>query len=170
MSAYLDGLRQKRNCDFCRESFGSTGDHLITPNGGSAGRAGWRAVLPNEKHEFSASCWAAEMITIRFAGWISGRILNLQPDIQKLLSNKNRIRIRISETLLSIFRGFRLLEIVAHCTIIHLLSSEASCQPSAPWLRDCLWCNLWTVEWVMPSLSAWICSWCGKVGLSFSVH
>jgi len=50
------------------------------------------------------------MITIRFAGWISGRIVSLQPDtdIQKLLSNGNRIR--ISETLLSIFLGFRLLE------------------------------------------------------------
>jgi len=52
------------------------------------------------------------MITIRFAGWISGRIVSLQPDadIQKLLSNGNRIRIRISETLLAIFLGFRLLE------------------------------------------------------------
>jgi len=47
----------------------------------------------------------SEMITIRFAGWISGRIVSLQPDtdIQKLLSNGNRIRIRISETLLSMF-------------------------------------------------------------------
>jgi len=47
------------------------------------------------------------MITIRFAGWISGRIVSLQPhtDIQKLLSNGNRIRIRISETLWSMFRG-----------------------------------------------------------------
>ena len=60
------------------------------------------------------------MITIRFAGWISGSIVSLQPDpdIQKLLSNGNRICIRISETLLSIFRGFRLLEKVAHCKII----------------------------------------------------
>ena len=87
--------------------------------------------------------WGTEMITIRFAGWISGRIVSLQPDkdIQKLLSNGNRIRIRISETLLSIFRGFRLLQKGAHCTIIHLLSSEAPFQPSAPWLRVCLWCN-----------------------------
>jgi len=55
---------------------------------------------------------ASEMITIRFAGWISGRIVSLQPDtdIQKLLSAGNRIRIRISETILSIFLGFRLLE------------------------------------------------------------
>jgi len=47
--------------------------------------------------------FATEMITIRFAGWISGRLVGLQPDtdIQKLLSNGNRIR--ISETLLSIF-------------------------------------------------------------------
>jgi len=74
------------------------------------------------------------MITIWFAGWISNRIMSLQPDkdIQKLLSNGNRIRIRISEMLLSIFRGLTLLEKVVHCTIIHLLSSEASFQPSAP--------------------------------------
>jgi len=79
--------------------------------------------------------------------WISGRIVSLQPDkdIQKLLSNGNRKRIRLSETLLSIFRGFRFLEKVAHCTIIHLLSSEASFQPTAPWPRVCLWCNLWSV-------------------------
>jgi len=71
--------------------------------------------------------FATEIVTIRIAGWISGRIVSLQPDkdIQKLLSNGNRIRIRISETLSSIFQGFRLLEKVAHCTIIHLLSSEA---------------------------------------------
>jgi len=72
--------------------------------------------------------WWAEMITIRFTVWISGRIVILQPDtdIRNLLWNGNRIRIRISETLLLIFRGFRLLEKVAHCTIIHLLSSSRS--------------------------------------------
>jgi len=88
----------------------------------------------------------AEMITIRFAGWISGWIVTLQPDpdIQKLLSNGNRIRIGISKTT---FRGFRLLEKVAHCTIIHSLFSEASFQPSVPWHRVCLWCNLCTVVW-----------------------
>jgi len=77
---------------------------------------------------------AAEMITIRFAGWISGRIVSLEPDadIQKLLSNGNRIRIWISETVLPMFRGFRLLEKVAHCTIIHSLASGASFQPSVP--------------------------------------
>jgi len=66
------------------------------------------------------------------AGWISRRIVSLQPDtdIQNLLSIGNRIR--ISETLLSIFRGFRLLEKVVHCTIIYLLFSEASFQPSVP--------------------------------------
>jgi len=70
--------------------------------------------------------WTAEMITIRIAGWISGRIVSLQPDtdIQNLLWNWNRIR--ICETLLLIFRGFRLLEKVAHCTIIHLVSSFRS--------------------------------------------
>jgi len=74
------------------------------------------------------------MITLRFAGWISGRIVSLQldADIQKLLSNGNRKRIRISETLLSIFQGLRLLEKVAHCTIIPSLSSEGSFQPSVP--------------------------------------
>jgi len=73
------------------------------------------------------------MVTIRFAGWISGRIVSLQPDtdIQKLLSNANRIRIRISEMLLLIIRGFRLLEKVTHCKIIHL-SSEAPFQLSVP--------------------------------------
>ena len=74
------------------------------------------------------------MITIRFASWISGRIVSLQPDkdIQKLLSNGNRIRIWISDTLLPTFRGFRVLEKVAHCTINYLLSPEASFQPSLP--------------------------------------
>ena len=86
----------------------------------------------------------AEIITIRFASWISGRIVSLQPDtdIQKLLSNGNLIRIRIFETPLSMFRGFTLLEKVTHCTINHSLSSEASFQPSVPWLQVCLWCNL----------------------------
>jgi len=90
---------------------------------------------------------SSEMITIRFAGCMSGRIVSLQldTDIQKILSNGNRIRIRISERLFSIFREFILLEKVAHCTVIHLLSLEASFQPSVPWLWVCLWCNLSTV-------------------------
>ena len=46
---------------------------------------------------------------------------------------------------LSIFRGFKLVEKVARCTIIHSLFSEAYFQPSVPWLRVCLWCNLCTV-------------------------
>ena len=71
-----------------------------------------------------------ETITTRFAGWISGRIVSVQPDtdIQKLLSNGNRIRIRISKMFLSVFRGLRLFEKVAHCTkhwvIAELGSSE----------------------------------------------
>jgi len=87
---------------------------------------------------------ASEMITNRFADWISGRIMSLQPDtdIQKLLSNGNRTRIRISEMLSLIFRGFRILEKVAHCTIIHLFTSEASFQPAVPRLRVCPWCNI----------------------------
>ena len=50
------------------------------------------------------------MISIRFAGWISGRIVSLQPDtdIKKLLSNGNRIRIRISETLYRYFESSNL--------------------------------------------------------------
>jgi len=65
----------------------------------------------------------SEMISIRFA---SSRIVSLQPDtdIQKLLSNGNRIR--ISETVLSIFRGFRLFEKVAHCTIIVAMTMAQS--------------------------------------------
>ena len=93
------------------------------------------------------SYYLAEIITIRFASWISTRIVSLQPDtnIQKLLLNANRIRIRISKKFLTIFWGFRLLEKVAHCPIIHLLFPEASFQPSVPWLRVFLWCNLSTV-------------------------
>ena len=121
-------------------------------------------VVYDDIHQYCS----AETITIRFAGWISGRIVSLQPDtdIQKLLSNENRIRIRLSETVLSIFRGFRLLEKVAHCTIIvaktmaqsfihsfiHSLSSEAFFQPSVPWLRVCLWCTLCTckcIDWLL---------------------
>jgi len=65
-----------------------------------------------------ASHTVAEMITIRLD---IRRIVSLQPDtdIQKRLSNGNRIR--ISETLFSIFRGFRFLEKVAYCVIISLL-------------------------------------------------
>jgi len=104
------------------------------------------------------------MITIRFAGWISGRIVSLQPDkdIQKLLSNWNRIR--ISEMLLSMFWGFRLLEKVAHCTITfiyylqkHLFSLLRPDSESV---------NGVTSEVnrrVIPSLLTWICSWCGKI-------
>ena len=110
----------------------------------------WMRSFVNKVILILANSHTAEMITIRFAGWISGRIVSLQPDkdIQKLLSNGNQIRTWISETLLSIFRGFRLLEKVAHshCTIIHLFSYEAFFRPSAPWLRVCLWCNLSTVE------------------------
>jgi len=100
-------------------------------------------------HQLANSSFAnhhREMITIRFAGWISGRIVSLQQDmdIQKLLSNGNQIRTRISETLLAIFRGYRLLEKVAHCTIIHLVSSEPPFHPSVPWLRVCLRCKLCT--------------------------
>jgi len=74
------------------------------------------------------------MVTIWFSGWISGRIVSLQPDtgIPKLLSKENLIRIRISEMLFSIFPGFRLFEKVAHCTTIYLVTSEASLQPSVP--------------------------------------
>jgi len=83
---------------------------------------------PHVRLNSSSNVNVAEMINFRFAGWISGRIVSLQPDkdIQKLLSNWNRIR--TSETLLPIFRRFRLLEKVAYCTIVNLLSSEASFQ------------------------------------------
>ena len=52
-------------------------------------------------HKFEVSTLGLEvqdtkMITIRFDVWISGGIVSLQPytDIQKLLSNGNRLRIR----------------------------------------------------------------------------
>ena len=86
-----------------------------------------------------------EMITIRFAGWMSGWIASLLPDtdIPKLLSNRNRIWIRISETLLSIFRGFRLLEKVAQSFTLHLESSEAAFQAwSYDDSKSYLCCNL----------------------------
>ena len=70
-----------------------------------------------------------------FATQFAGRIVSFQPDtdIQKLLSNGKRIRIRITETLFLMFRGFRLLEkTVAHCTIIYSVSLNASLQPSVP--------------------------------------
>jgi len=53
-----------------------------------------------EKHAF-----VPEMITIRFAGWISGRIVSLQPDtdIPKLLSNVNRVWIRIAQSFIYYF-------------------------------------------------------------------
>jgi len=68
------------------------------------------AVLPAAFHASPhkrADRAAPEMIAIWFAGWISGMIASLQPDtdIHKLLRNGNRIQIRISETLFSIFRG-----------------------------------------------------------------
>ena len=83
-------------------------------------------------------CCIAEMITIRFTGWISGRIVSFK----RIRISKNWF---LSETLLSIYRGFRVLEKVTHCTIIHLLSSEAFFQPSVSRVRVCLWCNLCTV-------------------------
>jgi len=56
-------------------------------------------VAESESEKVTPATSAAEMITIRFAGWISDRIVSLQPgtDIQKLLSNGNRLRIRIPE-------------------------------------------------------------------------
>jgi len=37
-----------------------------TLNGGPAGRAGWRAVLPNEKHEFSTGWRAAQKVGLHY--------------------------------------------------------------------------------------------------------
>jgi len=61
----------------------------------------WKATFPVQLPLYCAVLTSApravytrlpEMITIRFSGWM--------PVIQKLLLNGNRIRIRISETLL----------------------------------------------------------------------
>jgi len=83
----------------------------------------------------------------------SGRIVRLRSDtdIQKLLSNGNWIRIRISETLFSLFRGFRLLGRVAHSTIVYLVSSTASFQPSMSFLQICLWhCDVLSLLYCSP--------------------
>jgi len=60
------------------------------------------AYLSETVTEHESEMSTAEIITVGFTGWISGRIVSLQPDtdIQKLLSKGNRKRIRISETLL----------------------------------------------------------------------
>jgi len=62
--------------------------------------------------------YTAELITLRFAGWISSIIVSLQPvtNMQKLISCGNQLR--ISETLFSVFREFTLLQKVANCTLI----------------------------------------------------
>ena len=90
-----------------------------------------------------------QMITIRFPGWISGRIVSLQQDtgIRKLLSNGNRIRIRISETLLSIFQGFRLWKKlhIAQSFIRYLQKHLFSLLRHDSESVICLWCNLCTV-------------------------
>ena len=74
-----------------------------------------------------------EIITIRFAGWISSRIVSLQPDtdIQKLLSNGNRVRIRYPKRFYRYFEDsdfWKKLHIAQ--SFVHSLSSEASFQPS----------------------------------------
>jgi len=120
---------------------------------------------PKRVKKWTCKISATEMITIRFAGWISGRIVSLQPDkdIQKLLSNGNRIRIRISETLLSIFRWFQTFEKICtlhnHSFIIFRSISSAFCAmtPSLSMMKS-------LNRKVMTSLSAWIFSWCGKIG------
>jgi len=52
----------------------------------------------------------SKIITIRFAGWISCKILRFLPDtdIQKLILSGNLIQIMISETFYSIFWGIKL--------------------------------------------------------------
>ena len=104
----------------------------------------WRQLLQVGTNVLSIFAERGAVLPLQYCTMPAAEMITM--DMQKLLSNGNRIRTRISEALLSIFRGFRLLEIVVHCTVIHWVSSEASFQPSAPWLRVCLWCNLWTVE------------------------
>ena len=69
--------------------------------------------------QYCTTSWGSEMITIRFAGWISSRIVSLQPDTN------------IQNVFFDIFR-IQTFGKVAHCTIIQLLSSEASFLPSVP--------------------------------------
>ena len=88
---------------------------------------------------------ATEINTIRFAGWISGRIVRLQldTDIQKLLSNRNRI----SETLLSIFRGsdfwkkLHIAQSFIHYLQKHLSSLQCHDFESVYIVISVPWCN-----------------------------
>jgi len=82
-----------------------------------------------------------EMITIRVCR-LDIRRDRLDTDIQKLLPNGKRIR--ISETLFSIFRRFRLLQQVAHFTVIHLVGYLRK-HHFTPLCQVCAWCNLSTV-------------------------
>jgi len=74
----------------------------------------------------------SEMTAIRFAGWISGRIVSLQPDPV----SKNCFQMGTGygsgypKRFYRYFNDSDFLEKVARCTIIHSLFSEASFQPS----------------------------------------
>ena len=80
----------------------------------------------------------------------------------KLLSNENRILNRISEMILSIFRGFRLL-VKLHIaqSFIYYLQKHLFgllCHDSQFVYGIISLCR----NVIPSSLSAWICSWCGK--------
>ena len=117
-----------------------------------------------------------EMIIIRFAGWTFGRIVTSQPDtnIQKPLSNGNRIRTRLYEKFylyfedsdfwkkLYITKSFiydlqkHLFSLLCHDSdSVYGVSSVLQFNPIPP-----LYLLLDT-----PNLSARVCSWCGKMGL-----
>jgi len=92
---------------------------------------GWRAVFPIDKHEFSAGCKDDHYPVCRLDIWQDSEFAtgypknafkwepNMDPDIRNAFIDISRIKT---------------LEKVAHCIIIHSLSSEASFQASVPWL------------------------------------
>jgi len=67
-----------------------------------------------------------------FGGWITGRIVSLQPDtdIQKPLSNGSREPdTDIRNAFIDISRIQTFLEKVVHCTIIHIAQGCPTCRP-----------------------------------------
>jgi len=92
-------------------------------------------------------------------------IVSLQPDtdIQKLLSNGNRIRIRISERQFSILWGSDCQKKLHTArSFIFLVSSEVALQLSVPWFQLCLFCDVISVGYrnVVPCSTEWTSSRC----------
>jgi len=84
-----------------------------------------------------------EMITIRFAGWVSGRMESLQPDTDIQICFETGTGYGYPKRFYWYFEDsdfWKKLHIAQ--SLIYYLHSEAYFQPSVPWLRVCLWCIL----------------------------